>query len=130
MGSTFTGRNTHPRIGEWQSNSHVAEWNEPKAFAWHVGDLENSAARWRFLLEKVPGGTRLRFHVRLGPGPSGLTPAIEAMPDREADIVAGRQAEHKANMQRTVAGIKELAEQEAAARGRSDSGFPGLGKQA
>jgi hypothetical protein len=46
----------------------------------------------------------------LGPGPSGLTPAIEARPDKEERIVARRLAEHEANMQRCLAGIKELAE--------------------
>jgi len=115
-------------IGEWETTSHVAEWDEPKVFSWHVSDLERSAARWRFVVEKVPGGSRLRFHVRLGPGPSGLTPAIEAMPDREADIIARSQSEHRANMERTVAGIQRLAE-EAAAATRRDSGFPGLGTQ-
>lgn len=127
LGSTFTGRNHHPRIGDWESTSVVAEWDEPKAFAWHVGDLDDSSARWRFFVERVPGGSRLRFHARLGPGPSGLTPAIEAMPDREADIIARRQSEHRANMERTLAGIKALAE-EAAGR-RRDSGFPGLGRR-
>ncbi|MGI9596074.1 MAG: SRPBCC family protein, partial [Acidimicrobiales bacterium] len=126
VGATFTGRNTHPAVGQWTTTCHVAEWDEPRAYAWHVGDPEHSAARWRFVIEKVPGGSRLRFHVRLGPGPSGLTPAIEAMPDKEPAIVARRQSEHRANMARTVAGIKELAEAEAAGATKPDSGFPGL----
>ncbi|WP_204263565.1 hypothetical protein [Geodermatophilus normandii] len=46
-----------------------------------------------------------------GPGgPSGLTPAIEARPDEEERIAARRLAEHRANMQRTVEGVKQPAE--------------------
>jgi hypothetical protein len=33
------------------------------------------------------------------------------MPDKEERIVARRLSEHRANMERTLAGIKELAEQ-------------------
>lgn len=128
VGSTFTGRNKHPRVGEWQTTSHVAEWDPPHVFAWHVSDLEASAARWRFVIEKVPGGSRLRFHVRLGPGPSGLSSAIESMPEREPAIVAHRQNEHRANMLRTIEGVKTLAEESAASAPKKESGFPGLDK--
>ena len=58
----------------------------------------------------VGGGTRLRQWMCMGPAPSGLTPAIEAMPDKEERIIARRLDEHRANMAATVAGIKELAE--------------------
>jgi hypothetical protein len=50
--------------------------------------------------------------MQMGPAPSGLTPAIEAMPDKEERIVARRLEEHRANMGATLAGIKELAESE------------------
>jgi hypothetical protein len=56
------------------------------------------------------GGTRLRQWMRMGPAPSGLTPAIEAMPDKEERIVARRLDEHRFNMLATLAGIKDLAE--------------------
>lgn len=125
VGSTFTGHNKHAAIGEWSSTSHVAEWDPPKRFAWNVADADEPAATWRFTIEKVPGGSRLRFHVRLGPGRSGLTPAIEAMPDKEARIIAGRQEEHRANMQRVIEGVKAKAE--AAAQREPKSDFPGLG---
>ena len=53
-------------------------------------------------------GTRLRQWATLGPGPSGLTPAIKAMPDKEERIIARRLAEHEANMRRCLDGIKNL----------------------
>ena len=124
VGSTFTGHNKHPQVGEWSTTSHVTVWDPPREFAWSVADLEAPAAQWRFTVEKVPGGSRLRYHVRLGPGRSGLTPAIEAMPDKEARIVAGRQREHQQNMQRVIEGIKEKAETQAAVERSDPSGFP------
>lgn len=127
VGSTFTGHNSHPAIGEWSTTSYVSAWEPSKCFAWDVANQDAPAASWRFTIEKVPGGSRLRYHVRLGPGRSGLTPAIEAMPDRESRIIAGRLAEHRQNMQRTIEGVREKAESEASASRRSDSGFPGLG---
>ncbi|MCP3853656.1 MAG: SRPBCC family protein [Actinomycetia bacterium] len=124
VGSSFTGHNRHPAIGEWSTTSYVADWEPPKRFGWHVSDLEEPSAQWRFTIEQVPGGCRLRFQVRLGPGPSGLSPAIEAMPDKEPAILARRQNEHRANMERTIDGIREQAE---AGSRPTDSGFPGLG---
>ena len=47
----------------------------------------------------------------MGPAPSGLTPAIVAMPDKEERIVARRLREHEANMRLCVEGIRALAEQ-------------------
>lgn len=127
VGATFTGHNRRPS-GEWQTTSYVAEWDPPKRFAWHVGDLQTPIARWRFVIEKVPGGSRLRFHVRLGPGPSGLTAAIDARPEHEHHIIAHRQNELRQDMQRTVDGIKRFAEDHAGQSPRRESGFPGLDK--
>lgn len=124
VGATFTGRNRIADAGfEWETVSHVVACDEPRTFAWNVMDVEASAARWRFSIERVPGGSRLRFAVRLGPGPSGLTMAIEREPDREAELIAGRQDTLRRNMQRTIDGIRELAESQTA-QARSD--FPGL----
>ena len=79
-------------------------------FAWHAGDPDNPAAQWRFEIEPLLGGTRLRFSMVLGPGPSGLTGVIEAMPDKESAIIANRQKGQAANMRRTIEGIRDLAE--------------------
>jgi hypothetical protein len=53
---------------------------------------------------------RLRQGMRMGPAPSGLNIAIDAMPDKEERIVARRLEEHVANMRATLDGIKQLAE--------------------
>jgi hypothetical protein len=106
----FVGRNEHRAIGSWETTSTVVVEDPPREFAWAVEDVEHPSASWRFLLEPDGNGTLLRQVVRLGPGRSGLSPAIEARPDKEEAIVARRLEEHRANMQATVEGIKALAE--------------------
>jgi uncharacterized protein YndB with AHSA1/START domain len=106
----FRGRNRHPAAGEWETQCTVVEREPDRVFAWAVGDPANPSASWRFELEPEGTGTRLRQWMRMGPAPSGLTPAIEAMPDKEERIVARRLDEHRFNMLATLAGIKDLAE--------------------
>jgi hypothetical protein len=106
----FTGRSRHPAIGEWETTCTVVAYDQESLFAWVVGDPENPSAQWRFSLEVEGSGTRLRQWMRMGPAPSGLNIAIEAMPDKEERIIARRLGEHRANMQLTVDGIRLLAE--------------------
>ncbi|MDY7099850.1 MAG: SRPBCC family protein [Actinomycetota bacterium] len=115
LGARFVGRNRHPVVGEWETTSTVVELVANERFGWDVGDPECPAARWRFTLEPADGGTRLTQWVQLGPGRSGLSPAIEAMPDKESRIIANRLAEHRANMEATLTGIAAAAERTAAA---------------
>jgi nitroreductase/uncharacterized protein YndB with AHSA1/START domain len=110
VGATFVGTNQHEAIGEWQTTSHVMAYEPGRVFAWNISDPDDPGAQWRFELEPVAGATRLRYHLTLGPGPSGITMAIEAMPDKEARILARRQDEHRRNMTAVVEGIKQLAE--------------------
>jgi hypothetical protein len=79
-----------------------------RTFAWAVGDVESPAATWRFDLEPDGDGTQVTFAARIGPGTSGLTPAIEAMPDKEERIIERRLAEHRRNMEATLDGIAAL----------------------
>jgi Polyketide cyclase / dehydrase and lipid transport len=109
-GTRFTGRSRHPAIGEWETTCTVVACDPESHFAWAVGDPENPSAQWRFSLESEGNGTRLRQWMRMGPGPSGLNIAIEAMPNKEERIIARRLEEHRSNMQLTVDGIKSLAE--------------------
>lgn len=106
-GSRFVGHNRHPAIGEWSAPASVIECDPPRVFAWAVGDTAHPAASWRFTLEPEGDGTRLREWMQMGPGRSGLSAAIDAMPDREQKIVYGRLKEFEANMTATLAAIKE-----------------------
>ena len=46
----------------------------------------------------------------MGPARSGINLAIDAMPEKESRILRRRMAEHRANMEATLDGIKHLAE--------------------
>jgi uncharacterized protein YndB with AHSA1/START domain len=110
VGARFAGRNHHDALGEWETTSFVTRYEPPRSFAWAVTDPDQPSASWWFELGEEGGGTRLRQGMRIGPAPSGLSIAIEAMPDKEEKIVARRLSEHARNMQANLDGIKQLAE--------------------
>lgn len=110
LGAAFVGRNVHPDVGEWEITSFVDAYEPCRTFGWGTVDADNPGSRWRFDLDPTASGTRLRFSVAFGPGPSFLTVVIDQMPDKEERIIRRRLREHHANMGRTVAGIAELAE--------------------
>ena len=109
-GARFAARNRHEALGEWGSTSQVTQFEPERVFGWAVGDPADPAALWRFLLEPKDGGTELSEWVQLGPGRSGLSLAIEQMPDKEQKIVFVRMREFERNMTATLDRIKALAE--------------------
>ena len=111
IGAMFQGRNRHDAVGEWSVPCFVDAFDEHRRFGWCTSDRQNPGARWRFDLEPNGGGTRLRFSYRMGPGPSGTTMAISAHPGKESRVLRRRLGEVYANMQRTVSGIKKIAEE-------------------
>ena len=111
LGASFRGYNKHPELGwEWDVECVITKFDEGRTFGWRVQSPDGGAAEWWFTIEPVEGRTRLWFQSTMGPGVSGLSPAIEAQPDREDDIVANRLGSWSANMAATVEGIKALAE--------------------
>jgi hypothetical protein len=110
VGARFAARNRHEALGEWGSTSQVVEFEPERVFGWAVGDPADPAARWRFLLEPKDGGTELSEWVQLGPGQSGLSLAIEQMPDKEQKIVFVRLREFERNMTFTLDQVKVRAE--------------------
>jgi len=109
-GARFAARNRHEALGEWGSVSQVVEFDPEQVFGWAVGDPADPAALWRFRLEPKDGGTELSEWVQLGPGRSGLSLAIEQMPDKEQKIVFVRMREFERNMTFTLDRVKVLAE--------------------
>ena len=110
MGARFAGRSRHEALGEWQATSQVVDFEPERVFGWAVGEPAHPAAHWRFRLESKDGGTELSEWVQLGPGRSGLSLAIERMPDKEEKIVFVRMREFERNMTGTLERIKTLAE--------------------
>lgn len=110
VGARFIGHNEHDAFGRWSTTSYVVSFNEQREFAWAVGDPDHPAAMWRFRLTARDGGTDLAFWMQMGPAPSGLSAAIEAMPDKEQKIVFVRLREFEGAIAKTLAAIKQLAE--------------------
>lgn len=110
VGARFVGRSKHEDFGEWATTSTVVECEPGKAFAWAVQDPTYPSARWRFRLEARDGGTELSQWMQMGPGRSGLSVAIDRMPEKEQKIVFVRMREFERNMTVTLAHIKKLAE--------------------
>ena len=111
VGARFLGRSRHDALGEWSTTSYIVQYDPGRVLAWAVADPEQPSATWRFTLHPGQGGTTLSQWVRLGPGRSGLSIAIDQMPDKEQKIVFVRMREFEESMTRTLAAIKVLAEQ-------------------
>jgi uncharacterized protein YndB with AHSA1/START domain len=110
LGARFVGRSKHEAFGEWATTSHVIECDPPRVFAWAVGDPDVPSAIWRFRLAPKDGGTELSQWMQLGPGRSGLSFAIDRMPEKEQKIVFVRMREFERNITRTLEQIKKRAE--------------------
>ncbi len=110
LGARFRGTNEHRAVGRWSVDCTIVEFEPERVIGWVVEDPADPAARWRFSLESTDEGTRVTQWCQLGPGPSGLSPAIERMPDREHEIVEMRLGEHAANMRKNLDGLAGLVE--------------------
>jgi uncharacterized protein YndB with AHSA1/START domain len=110
LGARFVGRSKHDALGEWATTSHIVEYDPSRVLAWAVEDPQHPTAIWRFTLEPKDGGTLLGQWMQMGPARSGLSFAIDRMPEKEQKIVFVRMREFEAGMAATVEAIKELAE--------------------
>lgn len=112
-GARFVGHNHIDGFGTWQTTSHVVAWEPNRRFAWAVSDPDRPGATWSFELEALGLAgehTRLRHHMVIGPGFSGTRAMIEREPEREQQVLAWRRRALRVTMQRTIDGIKALAE--------------------
>ncbi|MGH3519612.1 MAG: SRPBCC family protein [Haloechinothrix sp.] len=110
VGARFLGHSKHEALGEWSTTSYVVEYAPEHVFAWAVEDPDNPTAIWRFRLEPNDGGTLLSQSAQLGPARSGLSRAIEKMPDKEQKIVFVRLREFQSGMTANLEQVKKLAE--------------------
>lgn len=119
VGARFVGRNRSDHLGEWESVATVVEVDPGRRFVWEVSAAPDGSlpvgdpwSRWGFEVDPDPAGglVRVRQWARLGPGPSGMTLFIEANPEREARIIGGRLKGWRADMERTLALVRERTE--------------------
>jgi nitroreductase len=113
VGAAFVGRNRQEEGREWETTSYIVAWERPRVLAWNVSDPAQPSAQWRFELEPLGSGTRLRQHVTMGPGMSGTARAMAQHPEHAQQILARRRDQLRRNMERTTHGIKQLAESHA-----------------
>ena len=112
VGASFIGRNQR-QDRTWETTSFIVACDPPRAFAWNVSDPDRPFAQWRFELDPMGEGTRLRQHMTIGRNHPQLgEKAAKENPDQVQQILAGRREELQRNMELTVQGIKGLAESE------------------
>jgi nitroreductase len=109
VGARFVGRNGIEERN-WETTSHVVGYDPPRLLAWNVNDPDQPAAQWRFELDQVGDTTRLRQCMTIGPGRSGTSRAMAEDPGQAKQILARRREVLRRNMERTIQGIKALAE--------------------
>jgi Polyketide cyclase / dehydrase and lipid transport len=112
LDARFVGHSAHDAIGEWTTTCIVTGFEDDRVFEWSViGRDGDVSSIWRYTIDDLgTGAIRLEYWFQMGPGRGGLNHAIDRMPDKEERIVARRLDEHESNMQRMLAGIKDLAE--------------------
>jgi hypothetical protein len=110
VGARFRGRSKHDAFGNWETVCEVIEVEDQRRWVWNVIGLDGVGATWGFEVEPTSDGALVRQWGRMGPGPSGLTPAIVAQPDKEARIVARRLTEWGQNMQANLEWIRSQVE--------------------
>ncbi|NNF56138.1 MAG: SRPBCC family protein [Acidimicrobiales bacterium] len=110
LGAQFRGQNANAAIGAWETTSIVTKWDPGRVFEWAVGDPNHPSASWRFTITPMAGGVELEQWFQIGPGPSGLSPAIAAVPDKEERILTRRLESQQVNMQANLDAIKDALE--------------------
>jgi hypothetical protein len=90
----------------------VTEADRPRA--WVVlddrGDPARPSSSWRYRIDPLPGGSRVRQRFTHGPGASHLRAAAAKAPDRAAEILAARRDGLRANMTATLRAMQAAAE--------------------
>jgi Polyketide cyclase / dehydrase and lipid transport len=110
VGARFRGHNQNPALGEWSTECIVVEVDPGHRWVWTVTAGEQRMATWGFEVDPGRNAVTVRQWGRMGPDPSGLNGAIEAMPDKEGRIIARRMEEWRTNMAANLAGIRALVE--------------------
>jgi uncharacterized protein YndB with AHSA1/START domain len=110
VGARFVGYSEHDAFGQWSTTSQIVAFDKLREFAWAVGEPDHPSSTWRFRLTPRDGGTTLSYWMQMGPGRSGLSVAIDSMPDKEQKIVFVRLREFESAIDKTLAAIKRLAE--------------------
>jgi len=102
VGARFRGTNANVHLGEWQTDAEVVDVEDGRRWAYDVGEPGAPWATWGFEVDPVGDGVVVRHWMRMGPNRSGLSVAIDAMPEKEGRIVERRLAELATSMAATL----------------------------
>ena len=113
VGAKFLGHNHHDAMGSWRTECEVVEVvdeGDMRRWVWSVNGPEGTAATWAFEVEPSSDGVLIRQWARMGPGPSGLSAAIQARPELEGRIIARRLAEWQQGMAANLETVRATVE--------------------
>ncbi|GAB08396.1 putative oxidoreductase [Gordonia araii NBRC 100433] len=89
----FVGRNRSDFVGEWETVCTVIDLEPGRRWVWSVGAADMEPwAQWGFEVDPSRDGSVVRQFARIGLGWSPLKGAIDASPEKEGRIIAGRMA--------------------------------------
>ena len=107
VGARFKGRNRNDMLGEWETVCEVVEVEPGRRWVYNMVTSGGVGATWGFEVEPSTDGSIVRQWARMGPGPSGMTFAISAQPDKEARIIERRLGQWLDGMRANLAYIAE-----------------------
>ena len=110
VGNRFRGRNRNTILGDWETECEVVEVDPGRRWVWAVHGPDGVMATWGFEVDPGREAVTVRQWARMGPARSGLTPAIESMPDKEGRIIARRLAEWRRNILANLVGVRRIIE--------------------
>ncbi|MEU9663920.1 SRPBCC family protein [Streptomyces chartreusis] len=108
VGARFRGHSTHDALGDWSTECEIVEVEDKRRWVWNVLFGAEVSATWGFEVDPARGGVLLRQWARMGPGRSGLSYAIDELPDKEARIIARRLNEWKTGIEANLAGARKI----------------------
>ncbi|HEY8523940.1 MAG TPA: SRPBCC family protein [Acidimicrobiales bacterium] len=109
VGAKFRGSNRH-KGRRWSTTCTVTAAERGRRFAFDVGGLGIRTAEWEYVIEPREGGCRVTESTRR------LVPAVFVKVSNWLVGVRDRDAHNRANIERTLAGLKRHAEARAVSR--------------
>ncbi len=111
VGARFRGHSRHPDLGQWETECVVVEVEPQRRWVWEVRGPAGVSATWGFEVDPGRDAVTVRQWARMGPAPSGLTIAIEAMPAKEGRIIARRLQDWRRNIVANLSAVRTLVEE-------------------
>ncbi len=110
VGAVFNGTNSR-EANQWTTPNTVIAATPGEEFAWVVGTMDFRVCTWRYEFAPEGTGTLVTESFELGKEEIGFTSTVlEAPPDERPVIVEARRAQLVADMEQTLARLKDAAE--------------------